>query len=88
MGRRSWKMVGLSLPIVPMAHLYIITKPIKGVEHDFPTLRDPTCWSTGVKSRWVGHGGYERKPAPFGLNGIPRNFKYSFCRPDWERFTR
>jgi glycine/D-amino acid oxidase-like deaminating enzyme len=48
-GGEVGKMVGLNLPIVPMAHLYIITKPIKGVEHDFPTLRDPTCWSTGVR---------------------------------------
>ncbi|MDO9128707.1 MAG: FAD-dependent oxidoreductase, partial [Anaerolineales bacterium] len=35
------KMVGLNLPVVPMAHLYAITKPFEGVRHDFPTLRDP-----------------------------------------------
>ena len=40
-GREVGKMVGLNLPVVPMAHLYLITKPIEGVKHDFPTLRDP-----------------------------------------------
>src|SRR5512137_880013 len=40
-GGEVGKMVGLSLPVVPMAHLYIITRPIAGVGHDFPTLRDP-----------------------------------------------
>src|SRR4030043_2453325 len=40
-GREIGKMVSQNLPVVPMAHLYIITKPIKGVGHDFPTLRDP-----------------------------------------------
>jgi 4-methylaminobutanoate oxidase (formaldehyde-forming) len=32
-------------------------------------------------------GGYERDPAPFGLKGIPGDFKYQLLPPDWERFT-
>jgi len=87
-GGEVGKMVGLNLPIVPMAHLYIITKPIKGVEHNFPTLRDPDLlvyWREEVGGLVT--GGYERKPEPFGLNGIPRNFKYQLLPPDWERFT-
>jgi 4-methylaminobutanoate oxidase (formaldehyde-forming) len=87
-GGEVGKMVGLNLPIVPMAHLYIITKPIKGVGHDFPTLRDPDLlvyWREEVGGLVT--GGYERNPAPFGLNGIPRNFKYQLLPPDWERFT-
>ncbi|MGD0752660.1 MAG: FAD-dependent oxidoreductase [Anaerolineales bacterium] len=87
-GGEVGKMVGLNLPIVPMAHLYIITKPIKGVGHDFPTLRDPDLlvyWREEVGGLVT--GGYERKPEPFGLNGIPRNFKYQLLPPDWERFT-
>jgi 4-methylaminobutanoate oxidase (formaldehyde-forming) len=87
-GGEVGKMVGLNLPIVPMAHLYIITKPIKGMGHDFPTLRDPDLlvyWREEVGGLVT--GGYERKPEPFGLNGIPRNFKYQLLPPDWERFT-
>ena len=40
-GREVGKMVGLNLPVVPMAHLYIMTKPIEGVTNNFPNLRDP-----------------------------------------------
>ena len=40
-GREIGKMVGLSLPVIPMAHLYIMTKPIEGVTNKFPNLRDP-----------------------------------------------
>ena len=29
----------------------------------------------------------ERNPAPFGLDGIPRDFKYQLLPPDWDRFT-
>jgi glycine cleavage system T protein len=87
-GGEVGRMVGLNLPIVPMAHLYIITKPIKGVGHDFPTLRDPDLlvyWREEVGGLVT--GGYERSPIPFGLNGIPRDFKYQLLPPDWDRFT-
>ncbi len=87
-GREVGKMVGLNLPVVPMAHLYLITKPIEGVKHDFPTLRDPDLlvyWREEVGGLVT--GGYERNPAPFGLDGIPRDFKYQLLPPDWDRFT-
>ena len=87
-GAEVGKMVGLSLPVVPMAHLYIVTKPIEGVRHDFPTLRDPDLlvyWREEVGG--ITTGGYERDPAPFGLDGIPRDFKYKLLNPDWERFA-
>ena len=87
-GGEVGKMVGLFLPVVPMAHLYIITKPIEGVKHDFPTLRDPDLlvyWREEVGGLVT--GGYERNPAPFGLKGIPRDFKYQLLPPDWERFA-
>ena len=87
-GGEVGKLVGLSLPVVPMAHLYIITKPIAGVGHDFPTLRDPDLlvyWREEVGGLVT--GGYERDPAPFGLAGIPKDFKYQLLPPDWERFT-
>jgi 4-methylaminobutanoate oxidase (formaldehyde-forming) len=86
-GGEVGKMVGLSLPVVPMAHLYIITRPIPGVEHDFPTLRDPDLlvyWREEVGGLVT--GGYERNPEPFGLNGIPKDFKYQLLPPDWKRF--
>ncbi len=87
-GAEVGRMVGLNLPVVPMAHLYIITKPIEGVHHDFPTLRDPDLlvyWREEVGGLVT--GGYERNPQPFGLKGIPRDFKYQLLPPDWERFA-
>src|SRR4030067_2582640 len=77
-GGEVGKMVGLTLPVVPMAHLYIITKPIPGVGHDFPTLRDPDLlvyWREEVGG--IVTGGSERGPAPFWLRGYRKEFKYS-----------
>ena len=87
-GGEIGKMVGLNLPVVPMAHLYIITKPIEGVGHNFPTLRDPDLlgyWREEVGGLVT--GGYERDPAPFGIDGIPKDFKYELLAPDWDRFA-
>ena len=87
-GREVGKMVGLNLPVVPMAHLYIMTKPIEGVTNKFPNLRDPDLlvyWREEVGGLIT--GGYERQPATFGMNGIPKDFKFQLLPPDWERFT-
>jgi 4-methylaminobutanoate oxidase (formaldehyde-forming) len=82
------RMVGLNLPIIPMAHLYLITKPIAGVQPHFPTMRDPDLLVYFREE--VGGliaGGYERQPAPWGLGGIPTDFNNKLLPPDWGRFT-
>ena len=87
-GAELAKMVGLNLPVVPMAHLYIITKPVEGVTRDYPTLRDPDLlvyWRQEVGGLVT--GGYEREPVPFGLDGIPKDFKYQLLPFDMDRFT-
>ena len=87
-GNEVAHMVGVTLPIIPFAHLYLITKPIDGLAHDVPTMRDPdhlVYWREEVGGLIT--GGYERNPKPFGLDGIPDDFKYKLLPPDWERFT-
>jgi 4-methylaminobutanoate oxidase (formaldehyde-forming) len=87
-GNEIARMVGIILPIIPFAHLYLITKPIEGLSHDVPTMRDPDLlvyWREEVGGLVT--GGYERNPKPFGLDGFPPDFKYKLLPPDWERFT-
>lgn len=87
-GNEVARLVGVTLPIIPFAHLYLVTKPIEGLAHDVPTMRDPdhlVYWREEVGGLIT--GGYERNPKPFGLDGIPVDFKYKLLPPDWERFT-
>ncbi|MBX7237282.1 MAG: FAD-dependent oxidoreductase [Caldilineales bacterium] len=82
------RMVGLSFPIIPMAHLYLITEPIAGVTPNLPTMRDPDLLI--YYRQEVGGlvaGGYERQPKAVFLDGIPRDFNNKLLAPDWERFT-
>ena len=79
-------MVGVTVPIIPMAHEYLITKPM-GLSLDLPTMRDPSLlvYFRGEVGGLVA-GGYERNPAPWGLDGIPGDFNGKLLPEDWERF--
>ncbi|MBI5167052.1 MAG: GcvT family protein [candidate division NC10 bacterium] len=82
------RMVGITVPIIPIAHQYLITKPLDGVNSTFPTMRDPDLLVYFREE--VGGlvmGGYERNPAPWGLGGIPEDFNSKLLSPDWDRFA-
>ena len=63
------QLVGVHVPIIPMAHQYVITKDA-GLPRDMPTMRDPSLlvYYRGESGGLVA-GGYERNPAPWGLVG-------------------
>jgi glycine cleavage system aminomethyltransferase T/glycine/D-amino acid oxidase-like deaminating enzyme len=79
-------LAGVNVPVIPMAHEYLITKPSK-VPLDVPTMRDPSLlvYFRGESGGLV-MGGYERHPAPWGLHGIPPDFNGQLLPEDWERF--
>jgi 4-methylaminobutanoate oxidase (formaldehyde-forming) len=82
------RMVGVTIPLVPMAHQYLTTKPLDGVDPRMPTLRDPdhlVYFREEVGGLLV--GGYERDPEPWGLDGIPADFNHKLLGPDWDRFA-
>jgi 4-methylaminobutanoate oxidase (formaldehyde-forming) len=80
------RLAGVNVPVIPMAHEYLVTKP-SGVPLDVPTMRDPTLlvYFRGESGGLV-MGGYERNPAPWGLDGIPPDFNGQLLPEDWERF--
>ena len=80
------RLAGVTVPVVPMAHEYLITKP-HGVPLGVPTMRDPSLlvYFRGESGGLV-MGGYERHPAPWGLDGIPPDFNGKLLDEDWPRF--
>jgi len=81
------RMVGVDVPIIPMAHEYLFTEPIDGVDAGLPQLRDPdnlVYFREEVGGLCM--GGYERHPAPWALDGIPADFNGKLLAPDWPRF--
>ena len=80
------RMAGVNVPLIPMAHEYLITRPT-GLPLDMPTMRDPSLLVYyRPESGGLIMGGYERDPAPWSLDGIPADFNGRLLEPDWDRF--
>lgn len=81
------RLAGVNVPIIPMAHEYLFTEAIDGVRPDLPTMRDPDnlCYFR-EEVGGLCMGGYERRPAPWALDGVPADFNGRLLAPDWPRF--
>ena len=87
------RMAGVRVPVVPMAHEYLVTQPFRERgSRRLPTLRDPDLL---VYFREEGGGlvmgGYERRSAPWflpdeRLDAIPPDFNGRLLEEDWDRF--
>jgi len=79
-------LAGVVVPIVPMAHEYLVTKPA-GLPLEMPTMRDPSLLVYfRPESGGLIMGGYERNCAPWALDGIPSDFNSRLLDEDWPRF--
>lgn len=81
------RLVGIDVPVIPMAHQYLVTKPHRQVPKNLPQMRDPDLLVYFREE--VGGlvmGGYERHPKPWGLDGIPIDFNHKLLSEDWDRF--
>ena len=93
------RLAGVRVPIVPMAHEYLVTQPHPEVQElraggrHLPTLRDPDLL---IYYREEGGGlvmgGYERACAPWSLDDdlvdrIPQDFNGRLLEEDWDRFA-
>ena len=93
------RLAGVRVPIVPMAHEYLVTQPfpamqeLRAGDRHVPTLRDPDLL---IYYREEGGGlvmgGYERASAPWSLDEslvdrIPPDFNGRLLEEDWDRFA-
>src|SRR5258706_6843297 len=77
-------LAGVNVPLIPFAHEYLITRP-SGLPLDMPTMRDPSLLVYyRPESGGLIMGGYERNPAPWGLDGIPSDFNGRLLEADWD----
>jgi glycine cleavage system aminomethyltransferase T/glycine/D-amino acid oxidase-like deaminating enzyme len=89
------RLAGVRIPVVPMAHEYLVTQPFRdrsqGPQH-LPTLRDPDhLIYFREEGAGLVMGGYERHCAPWALDDdlvdrIPPDFNGRLLEEDWPRF--
>jgi 4-methylaminobutanoate oxidase (formaldehyde-forming) len=86
-GREVGRMARVNVPLHASEHFYIVTEPMAGVTRDLPVLRD-TDGYIYVREEVGGllMGGFEPVAKPWGMDGIPADFKFSLLPEDWEHF--
>ncbi len=85
-GREIGKLAGVNVPLQAAEHYYLLTEPIDGVHPDLPIIEDfgrYAYFREEVGGLLVGF--FEPVAAPWGVNGIPKNFSFGEIKPDWDR---
>ncbi|MGH3930958.1 MAG: GcvT family protein [Pseudonocardiaceae bacterium] len=97
------RLVDVRVPVVPMAHQYVVTQPFlaqsgdlpgRSLHTSLPTLRDPDLL-VYYRQELDGlvMGGYERSSAPWKItaghfDSVPADFNGRLLAGDWERFAQ
>jgi heterotetrameric sarcosine oxidase gamma subunit len=85
-GREVGKLAGANVPLQAAEHYYLLTEPIAGVHPDLPIIEDFGRYSyfrEEVGGLLVGF--FEPVAAPWGMDGIPKDFTFGEIKPDWDR---
>ena len=87
--RQIGALAGVSVPLQPVKHQYIITEAIPGLAPGVPTLRDPdrlTYFKEEVGGLVM--GGYEPDPIPWTQGDVPDDFAFRLFDDDWDHFEQ
>jgi 4-methylaminobutanoate oxidase (formaldehyde-forming) len=80
------KMAGVDVPLQAAEHYYLITEPIDSIHTELPVLVDADSYAYyREETGGVLLGLFEPISAPWGLEGIPKDFSFGEIQPDWDR---
>ncbi len=87
--RQVGAMAGITVPLQPIKHQYIITDAIDGLSPDAATIRDPDRF-TYFKEEVGGLvlGGYEQDPIEWTRGDVPDDFEFQLFEDDWDHFEQ
>lgn len=84
-GREFGNLAGVDLPLQAMAHYYVVTEEIPGLQPDMPTIKSSDDWSyvkDDAGNLMVGF--FEPGSYPWAARGIPDGLGYVTLPEDWE----
>lgn len=85
--RQFGALSGVTVPLYPAEHFYIVTDRIEGVHPMLPVMRDPDGYIYYKEE--VGGllmGGFEPVAKPWRVDPIPADFQFQLLGEDWDQF--
>ncbi len=85
--RKLGRLAGVTIPIWPSHHCYMITEAIDGVTPDLPVMRDPELWHyirEEVGGLMVGQ--YEPDPIPYPDSAVPDEHAFHLMPESLDHF--
>ncbi len=84
--RSVGRMAGVNVPLQAAEHYYLISEPVPGVHPLLPILRDPgNSAYIREEAGKIMVGLFESEARPWGMQGIPEDFRFGDIAPDWDR---
>ena len=79
---------GVSIPLAPVEHHYVVSNTFPGAHDALPCLRDPdhTIYLRGEGDK-VLLGAFQAYTKPWLAHPIPGDFSFDLLEPDWEKYA-
>jgi heterotetrameric sarcosine oxidase gamma subunit len=79
---------GVTIPLYPVEHHYVVTEPLPGAFDELPVGRDPDlCIYFRGEGEGVMLGAFQESSKPWMVDKVPRDFSFKLLEPDWEKFS-
>jgi sarcosine dehydrogenase len=79
---------GVTIPLYPVEHHYVVTEPLPGAFDELPVGRDPDlCLYFRGEGDAVMLGAFQNFSKPWMVEKVPDNFSFQLLEPDWEKFA-
>jgi 4-methylaminobutanoate oxidase (formaldehyde-forming) len=79
---------GVTIPLYPVEHHYVVTEPIEGACDELPVGRDPDlCIYFRGEGNAILLGAFQVRSKPWMVEQVPDNFSFQLLEPDWDRFA-
>jgi 4-methylaminobutanoate oxidase (formaldehyde-forming) len=79
---------GVTIPLYPVEHHYVVTEPMAGAFDGLPVGRDPDL---GIYFRGEGDalvlGAFQNSSKPWRVDRVPETFSFQLLEADWEKFA-
>lgn len=79
---------GVTIPLYPVEHHYVVTEPLPGAFDELPVGRDPDlCIYFRGEGNAVMLGAFQEASKPWMVDKVPEKFSFQLLEPDWEKFA-